>query len=149
MNAKDYLQQARDLDCLVRFTLLELKGLRETASGLTAAAGAAGAVRAGEPLARARERIGELEGRLEDEVSRLVTLREQVEAVINRLPDPRERTVLRCRYLLGMSWEEMGDELYCSASTLHRWHSAALKHLVPPREACPAPPRRGPADNLS
>ena len=130
MNAKDYLRQARDLDCLVRFTLLELEGLRETVSGLTAAAGAAGADRAGEPLA-------------------LVTLREQVETVINRLPDPRERTVLRCRYLLGMGWEEMGDELYCSASTLHRWHSAALKHLVPPREACPAPPRRGPADNLS
>lgn len=44
-------------------------------------------------------------------------------------PDDTERELLRLRYLEGMKWEQISDELHYSVGSCHRIHRAALARL--------------------
>lgn len=52
----------------------------------------------------------------------------EIERAIDTL-DMRERTLMRCYYIEGQTWEEVCDTMYYSWSQVHRVHAAALIKL--------------------
>ena len=46
--------------------------------------------------------------------------------------EPKERTLMRCRYIDGLSWDDVAEKIgYCWAQT-HRLHAQALRKLKEP-----------------
>jgi DNA-directed RNA polymerase specialized sigma subunit len=53
----------------------------------------------------------------------------EIEHMIARL-EITERLLIRCRYLMGMSWEQVCDKIHYSWTQTHRIHRSALDHLA-------------------
>lgn len=54
-----------------------------------------------------------------------------IEACIDHLEDPNERTLLRLRYIAGMKWENICVEMNYAWAQIHRIHADALIHILP------------------
>ena len=59
----------------------------------------------------------------------------EITDTVGRLEDEHEQSVLLCRYMDWMTWEDIAGRLYVSVSTAKRWHNAALGHLEIPPES--------------
>ena len=66
------------------------------------------------------EKTWELEGKAAKKLQMLYDLKEQMQSVISAVEDPGERLVLEYRYLYGMSWEEIADELCANTRTVRK-----------------------------
>lgn len=53
----------------------------------------------------------------------------EIEKVIETLEDSRERTIMRYRYITGMTWEEICVRVNYSWQHTHRLHAEALSKL--------------------
>ena len=53
-----------------------------------------------------------------------------IEACINSLEDPAERTLLHRRYIDGMKWENICVAMGYEWAQTHRIHAEALKHIA-------------------
>ena len=53
-----------------------------------------------------------------------------IEACIDHLSDPNERTLLRLRYISGMKWENICVEMGYEWAQTHRIHADALIHIL-------------------
>lgn len=62
----------------------------------------------------------------------LIERRTEIEQAISRLPS-REREVLRYKYLDGLTWEQVAEEMSYSWRHVHNIHSIALNLLVKER----------------
>ena len=109
-----------------------------TYSQLNALAGAPGAGRidgmprgssTGDPVANRVEQLVTLQERYAAEVERLAGVQTAIEEMIEGL-EPIERTVLRHRYIEGLSWEAVCVVMSYSWRSVHNYHSSALDKLV-------------------
>lgn len=132
MTSKEYLNQAYRLEQRIRLHKERLDELRDLA-------GSPGSPGFEEhynpnrpteaPFIKTLYKIMDLEEKVEGELQLLLTLQEEVQETIDRLPDMDERLVLTYRYLKNMSWSQIGDELYVDERTVRRWHNRALSHV--------------------
>ena len=53
----------------------------------------------------------------------------EIETVIDKLKDSRERTIMRYRYISGLEWEEVCVKSHYSWRQTHRLHSDALRKI--------------------
>jgi len=58
--------------------------------------------------------------------------REEIKGVIEQLENKDERMLLLYRYVQGMKWEDIGEQLHAGRTTLHRWHKQALSKIKVP-----------------
>lgn len=72
------------------------------------------------------EQIEKLTGALRDSLYSLVLAREQVESIILTVQDERLKTLLLCRYVNGMTWEEIAIEMNYCYRQVCRLHGDAL-----------------------
>ena len=75
--------------------------------------------------------IARLESYLDMYIKRCEDLRDaiwEIEKTIDRLA-PRERTLIRCKYIEGMEWEDIGKKLKCSPRQAKRLHGGILENL--------------------
>ena len=86
------------------------------------------------PFVRFFLKIRDLEEKIDAEIDRLVDLKAEIRNVIDRVKDPDEQMVLRYRYINGMSWEQISNELSADRTTVYRWHNMALQHVILPDE---------------
>ena len=135
MTAREYLNQAYRLDQRIHADLEEIERLREMASSVSSPGFEElhNPNRPTEaPFVRCVIKVMEMEEKLNGEVERLMTLKEQMRTVIDALPCVDEQMVIRYRYVHGKTWEEIGDELHADRTTVYRWHNKALRHLTLP-----------------
>ena len=135
MTAREYLNQAYRLDQRIHADLEEIERLREMASSVSSPGFEErhNPNRPTEaPFVRCVIKVMEMEEKLNGEVERLMTLKEQMRTVIDALPCVDEQMVIRYRYVHGKTWEEIGDELHADRTTVYRWHNNALRHLTMP-----------------
>ena len=136
MTIKEYLKQAYRLDQRINSDIAEVERLRMMACSIQTPGfeehhNPNHATEA--PFTRSLEKIWELEKKIDAEIDKLVDLKAQIRAVIETVPDPNERMVLRYRYIHNMTWEQIGDELHAGETSIRRWHGAALAHVVLPK----------------
>ena len=82
------------------------------------------------------DKIGSLVAKIQEKEARYlgklnVILNEEkiIEEAIDKLKDPRERTVMRYRYISGYIWEEICVKAHYSWKHIHRIHSNALNNI--------------------
>lgn len=131
MTAKEFLQQARKADMAVNSKFEQVQRLRELASHTTGMYG--GEVVSHSlnvnSLSNAVEHIIEAEARLDEEIDRMLTIKDEVRAVINRVEVFEQRVLLEHRYLNYHSWEEICMEMNYSLRWVYKQHGLALQSV--------------------
>ena len=74
-------------------------------------------------------KIVDLEHEIDADVDRLISIRENIKAIIESVEDDRERLLLQYRYLDGKTFEWIAAEMNYSWRQIHRLHSKALTNL--------------------
>lgn len=137
MTAKEYLNQAKHLDALIKSHLREIEYWRELSLSVqsrnfeihhnpnrpTEA-----------PFVKCLEKMDEIQRNVEDKISDMLQIKEEISMAIDQLENGEERLLLRYRYLDGLSWEEIEQKMFVSKSTVHRIHGSALQNLSVPDE---------------
>ena len=76
--------------------------------------------------------ISELEQEL-DELQKIYNiLNTEAKYILCQLDDDNERLTLQHRYLEGMSYIDIADELYRSERSVYRYEEAGLRHIIIP-----------------
>ena len=129
MNAKDFLRQAYRLDQKIKSDLGELESLRETATSLRSP-GFEECHNPNRPteaaFVRRLDKVLEMEKKLNEEIDRLVDLKQEIREIIDGVANTDELMILRYRYILYYSWEDIASEMNFSLRWVHVIHSRAL-----------------------
>ena len=56
-------------------------------------------------------------------------LHKEIDASIEAMKDESEKAVLRYRYIMGLKWEEIAEEMHYSERRVHYVHGDALRHF--------------------
>ena len=137
MTAKEYLKQAYLLDKQIQVEVKELEQLRDMRDTIQ---GYSYGERIGSnanrnleaPFIKTIEKIWEYEQKIDKKINRLVDLRSEINAAIEKMENPEERLLLKYRYLKNESWEDISYELNVSYRTVHRIHASALNNFIVP-----------------
>lgn len=136
MTAKEYLNQARHLDALINCRLREIdywKDLSSGVSGMRFDGMPHSPNRPTEaPFVRCLEKIDEIQRSVEEKITYLVRLKEEINTAIDKLENRDEQLVLRYRYLDDCTWKEISRMLNVSLRTVHRIHGSALQNFSVP-----------------
>ena len=137
MTAKEYLKQGYRLDKKINSDLTELEQLRTMVSNISSPGFDEHhnpSTQTEASFVRVLEKAWKMEEKLNAEIDVLVDLKEQIRGVIDGVPDPNERMVLRYRYIHNMTWEKISEELHAGETSIRRWHRTALSHVVLPKK---------------
>lgn len=80
-------------------------------------------------VGRTTARIVDLEREINEEIDRLVDVREEIHGLIYMLSDGTLRVILERHYLLHEGWERIADKLGYSPRHITRLHNRALAEL--------------------
>lgn len=75
-------------------------------------------------------KIVDLEKEIDADVDRLISIRDNIKAVIEAVEDDRERLLLQYRYLDGKTFEWIAAEMNLSWQWVHKLHSKALAKII-------------------
>ena len=75
-------------------------------------------------------KIIDLEKEIDADVDRLISIRDNIKAVIEAVEDDRERLLLQYRYLDGKTFEWIAAKMDLSWQWVHKLHSKALAKII-------------------
>ena len=79
-------------------------------------------------------RIEEKKKKYEEKYKLVLDEEKEIEKVIDKLKDIRERTIMRYRYISGLEWEKVCVKAHYSWKHTHRLHSDALNKILDNKE---------------
>lgn len=127
LRAERYLGRVGALQSEMTCQLQHLRALREHSRGQEGAPDPLTALR----LRQVRRRVEQLR-------DALARAQRETAWAIDRLPNPRARTLMEMRYLSCLTWDEIAQALYASPRAALRMHQRALRQvdiLLSEREA--------------
>ncbi len=138
-NVKEWLNRAKNIDREINILLAERSRLFEQATKITKAPKIDNVTEGG---GNATERImlkyTNCTMKIDMRVDELCRVKEEIEAVIDKVEDSKLRNLLRCRYINCMTWEDtayaMGMSFY---HVVHRLHPKALCEVQKILETAP------------
>lgn len=83
----------------------------------------------GQGIPRAVERIIQAQQELERQIAICADTRRDVIAIINQITDARDQEILRRRYLLGQSFEQIAVEMHLEYRWVRRVHKKIVSEL--------------------
>lgn len=135
MMAKEYLSQSLRLNQRINSKLEQIQSLRELATKCTSII--TGMPRnpnhGGSTMADALMKIVDLETELQNDVNRLVDLKEEIMAVVKAVDNIECQTLLELRYLCFKSWEQIAVDMGYNVRHIYRLHDEALQKVRIPR----------------
>jgi len=128
MTAKMFLSQARWLDKRIDVKQEQVDRLRALATRITPTRGdvqvaGSGTVRSMEDLVA---KIHKLEAEINAAIDMIINMKVKIAAVIAEVEEPLHRDVLEWRYLAGMSWENVAQQMNYSQRQVYTLHGRAL-----------------------
>lgn len=135
MTAHEYLNQVYYLNRKIKYDLSALEDLRELSCSISSPSWGEkveGTRSFEAPFVRALEKIWEKEAKINEELARLNALKDEIQAVIEKVPDVDERFVLLYRYIQNLTWDEIALELHLSVTSVRRFYKSGLTHIVVP-----------------
>ena len=133
MEAKAYLEQARNINIQIDSKLEQVSALRQLA--IKASSTLSPVLPSGTPnphrLEETIARMMDMEHEVDEAINGLVELKADIMKAISRVPDARERVVLELRYLAfkDWAWASIADALGLHVRQVYRLHDEALKHI--------------------
>lgn len=137
MNAKEYLSQAYYLDREINRKLKRIMFFREMASngsGILQAQRVSGTEKHS-PMEDAITKIIDLEEEVNADIDRLVDLKREMIRMIHALPQLEHRLLLQLRYLNYKRWEEIAATMQHDLKAVHWIHARALHRIEIPDSA--------------
>jgi RNA polymerase sigma factor (sigma-70 family) len=136
MEAKAYLEQARNINIQIDSKLEQVSALRQLA--IKASSTLSPVPPSGTPdphrLEETITRMMDMEHEVDEDIDRLVELKADIMKAISRVPDDRERVVLELRYLAFKDWASIAETLGIHIRQVYRLHDEALKKIEIPGE---------------
>jgi DNA-directed RNA polymerase specialized sigma subunit len=135
VTAKEYLNQAYWLDRRINSKLEQLTSLRAIATKTTSVMG-------GEAVSHSRNahsmedviaKIVDMQSGINDDIDRLVDLKQEIMQVIKSVRDPELQTLLELRYLCYKDWTEIAREMHCTESNVFKIYTKALQAVKLPK----------------
>ncbi len=138
MTAKEYLAQGRHLDARIDAKIQQLETLnalaRNATSTLTGTPTGSGF--ATSKLEDVVTKIVDLRNEINADIDRLVDLKRDIRALIATVEDVDQKTLLELRYLCFQPWEQIAIDMRSSLRNLYRVHTAALKECEKNMKSC-------------
>lgn len=139
MTAKQYLNQGYRLKELIQThkdELAQLRSLLGSGSSVNYDKTGGGAARQGGDNAEYNLVIKciDLEEQIRREMADMVVLMQRIHDTIEAVEKNDHRLILRCRYILFLSWEETAQRMNYSEAQVRRLHGPALQSVVVPEE---------------
>lgn len=134
MEAKAYLEKARNINLQIDSKLEQVYALRQLATKASSAlspvppSGTPNPHRLEETIAR----MMDMEHEVDEAIDGLVELKADIMKAISRVPDDRERVVLELRYLAFRDWAAIAETLGLHVRQVYRLHEEALKNIEIP-----------------
>lgn len=132
MTAKEYLQQAYTIDRRIGLDIQKLEAARSSLHGRAVNYRSDG-TRSGSRENRIENaiiRVLEYEEKIGAEIDELTEKRQEIEKVINSVPDDVQREILTRRYLLYQKWELVAEEMHRDLRWIYRLHGKAVENLT-------------------
>jgi len=128
MRAKDFFLAVRDAEHKIRVLQSKRRRYQELASSITGMSETN--IRSSETRSRTENaalRLVEVDEQMGDAGEQYVALIERAEAILSQIKNQRYVDVLTYRYILGLSWRSVADEMrYHDAKSVYRVHGWAL-----------------------
>ena len=130
---KQELQQYKKIEREVRTLREQMEEMRlnMVAPSIPQLTGMPGAKGVSDKVFKAVSRYLEASEKYANKVDELTNELYYIEACIDHLKDPNERTLLRLRYISGIKWENICVEMGYEWAQIHRIHAAALRNILP------------------
>lgn len=137
MTAKQYLKQGYRLKELIqthRDELAQLRSMLGSVQGVSYDKVGGGAAKWNGDTAEYNLVIKcvDLEAQIQQEIDSMVALMQEIHSTIEGVHNNDERLVLRCKYILFLSWEETAQRMNYSDTQVRRLHGSALLSVVVP-----------------
>ena len=120
---KSYLSLCREVEILRQERAELLNGGLGAANGLPHGSGVSN------PTADTASRAASIAAELSQKLNECIDLRLQIEQAVNALNEPRERELMRRRYIEGQRWEQVAYEMNYSIERIWQLHGFILKKL--------------------
>lgn len=75
-------------------------------------------------------KIVDLEAEINADIDELINLKKDIENKINQLDSPRERLLLKYRYIDGKQWSEIVSDMGYAWAQVHRIHRRAIEKMI-------------------
>ena len=139
MTAKQYLRQGYRLKELIqthRDELTQLRSMLGSVSGPSYDKIGGGTAKWNGDTAEYNLVIKcvDLESQIEQEIVQMIALMQSIHTAIEAVRNPDERLVLRCRYILSLSWDDTAARMNYSPTQVRRLHGSALRSVIVPEE---------------
>lgn len=138
MSSQEYLQQAYLLELIIDDTEEKIRYWKEKSESVSSISFERhySTTRSTEaPFQKALQQMYEYEEKLNEELTLLFALKNQIDAAISKVDDRLERLVLTYRYIKGYTWKEIADILNYSNSNVRKIHDDALANFKVPDDA--------------
>ena len=135
MNAKEYLRQGRFLDTQINSKIQQVESLH----GLATKATSTLSDMPGSPTRNTHRmediiiKILMLENEINEDIAKLVDLKNEILGVIKAVDDEELRIVLEKRYLNYEQWSDIADDLCLGVDSVYKLHQKALKKVIVPK----------------
>lgn len=129
MTAKEYLSQAYRIDQRINSKLEQIVSLRELATKATSTLSDTppSGTRNVHSIEGVIVKMIDLEEEINRDIDTLVDLKRDIMAVIKKINNPEQQTLLELRYLCFKTWEQIAVEMGYSLQHIFRIHDKALK----------------------
>ena len=139
MTAKQYLRQGYRLKELIqthRDELTQLRSMLGSVSGPSYDKIGGGTTKWNGDTAEYNLVIKcvDLESQIEQEIVQMIALMQSIHTAIEAVRNPDERLVLRCRYILSLSWDDTAARMNYSPTQVRRLHGSALRSVIVPEK---------------
>lgn len=130
MRAKDYLQQLKKLDAIIKNKMIEKEQWRDIALGITARTDGERVQSSGsqQKMANAIDKCIDIEREIDEMIDRLYDLKQEIIKTIEQL-NATEYDVLHKRYVQDMNFAEIGASKKKTKSWATTVHGRALQNL--------------------
>ena len=131
MTVKEYLNQARNMDELIKSNKAELERLRELSTCISspAAGGTSRGNAPGDRVGNIATRIADLEAQIQQDIDYYITVKSDIHNAIERITNRDERLLLRMRYIDGMTWEQIAEKMHYSVSGIYKLHKKSINRF--------------------
>lgn len=129
MNKKQYLKQGYRINLEIESKKEVLAELRANLDGLKAIQLSeklqGGQIPSDNNIVNRMSKIIEME----KQITQLYDFQVELSEKIDKMKDPNEKLVLRYRYVLNLTWDQIADKMCYSLMNIHRIHKRALNNF--------------------
>ena len=131
MKAKEYMQHVAKAERELKLITAKRRHFQDLAESMGGGMGTTAAKPSGASRVEcAAVALADLTTELDVKAAEYTAMIRKAEGLINKLPQEKFRQVLTYKYLVGMSWKSISDEMkYQDEKSVFRTHGYALREL--------------------